>query len=125
MFLYALFPTVLVFFTPPVTLCHHLPSQRWSQSYLQTALRKIQGQKFALGAWTVEQKYNAHTVHVIFIIILYCVLCSLVRHLHIKHKQVLQGLLFLFSELTDNLLACVKEMTYSIFKYNYVTVVTN
>ncbi len=66
-FLCALFPTVLVFFTPRVTMCHHLPSQRWSQCYLQTVLRKIQGQKGALGVCSVEQKYGAHMMFDIFI----------------------------------------------------------
>lgn len=44
LFLCALFPSVLVFFTPPVTMCHHLPSQRHSHSYLQTLPKNIQGQ---------------------------------------------------------------------------------
>lgn len=55
------FPTVLVFFTPPVAMCHRLPSPGWSQSYLQTVLRKIWGQKCALSVWNVEQKYHLHT----------------------------------------------------------------
>lgn len=68
-FLCALFPTVLVFLTPPVAMCHHPPSQHWSQCYLQTVLRKFQGQKCALGVWTVEQKYEAHAMFEFFI---YC-----------------------------------------------------
>lgn len=67
-FLCALFPTVLVFFTPPVAMCHHLPSQRWSRCYLQTVLRKIQGQKGALGILTVELKYGAHVMFDIFMV---------------------------------------------------------
>lgn len=79
-FLCALFPTVLVFFTPPVAMCHHLPSLRRSQSYLQTARREIQGQKFALGVWTVEQKYDAHVMSDVF---MFCILRSLIMYYYI------------------------------------------
>lgn len=44
-FLCALFPSVLVFFTPPVTMCHHLPSQRQRRRYLQTLPEKHSGPK--------------------------------------------------------------------------------
>lgn len=91
-FLCALFLTVLVFFTPPVAMCHHLPSQCWSQSYLQTVLREIHGQNFALGLLTMEQKYNGRTMFDIFIV---CVLCSVV--IHVEDNQTLQKLLFLFT----------------------------
>lgn len=56
-FLCALFPSVLVFFTPPVTMCHHLPSQRHSHCYLQTLPKNIQKQKKSLAQKNNNNKF--------------------------------------------------------------------
>lgn len=117
------FPTVLVFFTPPVTMCHHLPPQRWSQCYLQTVLRKIQGQKSARGIWTIEQKFDAHTMFDIWIH--FCVAQRYIlpckdNHFVLNYLCKCCSFILLTDDDKHNLVACVKKMTYCIVRYNWM-----
>lgn len=117
------FPLSLSFFTPPVTMCHHLPPQRWSQCYLQTVLRKIQGQKSALGIWTIEQKFDAHTMFDIWIH--FCVAQRYIlpckdNHFVLNYLCKCCSFILLTDDDKHNLVACVKKITYCIVRYNWM-----
>lgn len=55
-FLCALFCSVLVFFTPPVAMYHHLPLSVGASVICRQSWEKNQGQKCVLGGSTVRQK---------------------------------------------------------------------
>lgn len=64
------FLTVLVFFTPPVAMCHHLPARRLGAGLIcRQVLRKIQSPKVCpCGVWTVEAEiWCSHMMFDIFI----------------------------------------------------------